>query len=76
MKALVFDVDINEIVHLIGAARENKEAYVGEQSPLKMLDVPDARVAPATPDHILVRFSHQFDAAALVASSCPAFAVS
>ena len=44
MKALVFDVDVNDIMHLIGAARENKEAYVGEHSPLKLLDVPQATV--------------------------------
>src|SRR5262249_45446622 len=53
MKALVFDVDINEIIHLIGEARENKEAYVGEHSPLKLVDVPDAKVM--FPDWVVIK---------------------
>ena len=44
MKALVFDVDVNEIVQLIQEARENKEAYLGEHSLLRLVDVPDLQV--------------------------------
>jgi threonine dehydrogenase-like Zn-dependent dehydrogenase len=44
MKALVFDVDVNEIIHLIREAKENKEAYLGEHSPIRLRDVPDATV--------------------------------
>jgi threonine dehydrogenase-like Zn-dependent dehydrogenase len=53
MKALVFDVDVNEIIHLIQDARENKEAYVGEHSPLKLVDVPDATVM--FPDWVVIK---------------------
>ena len=53
MKALVFDVNVNEIIHLIQAARENKEAYVGEHSPLRLVDVPDLQVP--FPDWVLIK---------------------
>src|SRR5262245_23178012 len=53
MKALVFDVNINEIIHLIQEARENKEAYLGEHSPLRLTDVPDAQVL--FPDWVLIK---------------------
>ena len=32
MKALVYDVKPEEIIHLIQEARESKEAYLGEHS--------------------------------------------
>lgn len=40
MKALVFDVNVNEIVQLIQEARANKEAYLGEHSLLRLVDTP------------------------------------
>ena len=42
MKALVFDVNVEEIIHLIQEARENKEAYLGEHSPISLQEIPDA----------------------------------
>src|SRR5512143_520156 len=53
MKALVFDVDVNEIVQLIQEARENKEAYLGEHSLLRLVDVPDLQVP--FPDWLLIK---------------------
>jgi threonine dehydrogenase-like Zn-dependent dehydrogenase len=53
MKALVFDVDPNEIIHLIQDARESKEAYLGEHSLLRLVDVPDAKVL--FPDWVLIQ---------------------
>jgi threonine dehydrogenase-like Zn-dependent dehydrogenase len=44
MKALVFDVDPLEIIHLIQEARENKAAYLGEHSLLRLADVAEPRV--------------------------------
>jgi len=53
MKALVFDVDVNEIVQLIQEARENKEAYLGEHALLRLVEVPDLRVP--FPDWVLIK---------------------
>ena len=56
MKALVFDVDIEEIIHLIQEIqenRENKEAYLGEHSPISMREVPDAAVQ--FPDWLVIK---------------------
>jgi len=53
MKALVFDVDLNAIMHLIGESRENKEAYLGEHSLLRMLEVPELTVP--FPDWVLIK---------------------
>jgi threonine dehydrogenase-like Zn-dependent dehydrogenase len=53
MKALVFDVDPAEIMHLIQDARESKEAYLGEHALLRLEEVPDARVP--FPDWVLIR---------------------
>ena len=53
MKALVFDVDPMEIIHLIQDARDSKEAYLGEHSLLRLEEVPDARVP--FPDWVLIR---------------------
>jgi threonine dehydrogenase-like Zn-dependent dehydrogenase len=53
MKALVFDVNVEEIIHLIQEAREDKEAYLGTHSPIALRDVPDARVQ--FPDWVLIR---------------------
>ena len=38
MKALVYDVKAEEIIHLIQEARESKEAYLGQHSPLSMAE--------------------------------------
>jgi threonine dehydrogenase-like Zn-dependent dehydrogenase len=53
VKALVFDVNPQEIIHLIQESRENKEAYLGEHSLLRLEEVPDARVP--FPDWVLIR---------------------
>jgi threonine dehydrogenase-like Zn-dependent dehydrogenase len=53
MKALVFDVNPLEIIHLIQEARDSKEAYLGEHSLLRLEEVPDAIVP--FPDWILIR---------------------
>jgi len=53
MKALVYDVKAEEIIHLIQDAREDKEAYLGEHSPLSLRDVPDAGVL--FPDWVLIK---------------------
>ncbi len=53
MKALVFDVNVNEIVHLIQESREDKEAYVGEHSLLRLVEVPDLQVP--FPDWLLIK---------------------
>jgi len=53
MKALVYDVKAEEIIHLIQEAREDKEAYLGQHSPLSLRDVPDAGVL--FPDWVLIK---------------------
>src|SRR5262245_20775675 len=53
MKALVFDVNVDEVIHLIQDARENKEAYLGAHSPLRLTEVPDARVL--FPDWVVIK---------------------
>ena len=53
MKALVFDVNIEEIIHLIQEARDNKEAYLGEHSPIALQEIPDARVQ--FPDWLVIK---------------------
>ena len=53
MKALVFDVDVNEVVHLIQEARESKDAYLGAHSPLKLQEIPDAKVL--FPDWVVIK---------------------
>jgi threonine dehydrogenase-like Zn-dependent dehydrogenase len=53
MKALVFDVNIDEIIHLIQEARENKEAYLGAHSPISLREIPDPRVP--FPDWVLIK---------------------
>lgn len=52
MKALVFDVKIDEITKLIQDTQETKEAYLGENSLIQMQEVPDA-VVPF-PDWVLL----------------------
>jgi threonine dehydrogenase-like Zn-dependent dehydrogenase len=54
VKALVFDVDPQEIIHLIQEARENKEAYLGEHALLTLRDVPDID-KPPFPDWVVIR---------------------
>ncbi|MDG2305113.1 MAG: alcohol dehydrogenase catalytic domain-containing protein [Candidatus Binatia bacterium] len=44
MKALVFDVKIEEITQLIQETQADKEAYLGEHSPISLEEVPDASV--------------------------------
>ena len=53
MKALVFDVDPNEIIHLIQEARDSKEAYLGEHALLRLEEVADAKVP--FPDWVLIK---------------------
>jgi len=53
MKALVFDIDPAEIIHLIQEARGSKEAYLGEHSLLQLEEVPDAKVP--FPDWVLIK---------------------
>jgi threonine dehydrogenase-like Zn-dependent dehydrogenase len=53
MKALVFDVDVNAVVQLIQQARESKEAFLGEHSPLKLREIPDATVL--FPDWVVIK---------------------
>ncbi len=53
MQALVYDVKAEEIIHLIQHAREDKAAYLGEHSPLRLSDVPDPQVP--FPDWVLIK---------------------
>ncbi|MFQ5665486.1 MAG: zinc-binding dehydrogenase [Candidatus Binatia bacterium] len=53
MKALVFDVKVDEVIHLIQEARENKEAYLGAHSPITLTDIPDPEVP--FPDWVLLK---------------------
>lgn len=53
MKALVFDVDIEEIIHLIQEAHDDKEAYLGQHSPIVLQEIPDARVQ--FPDWLVIQ---------------------
>lgn len=53
MKALVYDVKAEEIIHLIQHAREDKDAYLGQHSPLALSEVPDPHVP--YPDWVLIR---------------------
>jgi hypothetical protein len=43
MKALVYDVKTEEIIHLIQEAREDKAAYLGQHSPLSLTEIPTRR---------------------------------
>ncbi len=53
MKALVFDVNPAEIIHLIQEARDSKEAYLGDHSLIRLEEVPDA--TPPFPDWVVIR---------------------
>jgi threonine dehydrogenase-like Zn-dependent dehydrogenase len=53
MKALVFDVNVEEVIHLLQEASESKEAYLGTHSPIKLVDVPDLEVP--FPDWVLLQ---------------------
>ncbi|HZR82998.1 MAG TPA: alcohol dehydrogenase catalytic domain-containing protein [Candidatus Binatia bacterium] len=54
MKALVYDVNAEDIIHLIQEASSSKEAFLGEHSPLRLRDVPDL-AAPPFDDWVLIR---------------------
>jgi threonine dehydrogenase-like Zn-dependent dehydrogenase len=54
VKGLVYDVKAEEIIHLIQHAREDKEAYLGEHSPLSLQEIPDLD-APPFPDWVVIR---------------------
>lgn len=41
MRALVFDIDPDEIIQLIQEAQKDKAAYLGAHSPISLQDVPD-----------------------------------
>jgi len=51
--ALVFDVDVEAIIHLIQDVQRDKAAYLGAHSPLSLREVPDARVQ--FPDWLVIR---------------------
>jgi threonine dehydrogenase-like Zn-dependent dehydrogenase len=53
MQALVFDVNVEEIIHLIQDVSQSKEAYLGAHSPLTMREIPDAVVQ--FPDWLVIR---------------------
>jgi len=53
VKALVFDVDPSEIIHLIQEARDSKEAYLGEHALLRLEEVPQPSVP--FPDWVLLQ---------------------
>ena len=53
MKALVYDVKAEEIIHLIQESREDKAAYLGEHSPLSLTEVGEPRVP--FPDWVLIK---------------------
>jgi threonine dehydrogenase-like Zn-dependent dehydrogenase len=53
VQALVFDVNIEEIIHLIQEARDSKEAYLGQHSPISLREIPDARVQ--FPDWLVIK---------------------
>ncbi len=53
MQALVYDVNPEEIIHLIQEAHESKEAYLGEHSPLRLEEVADPDVP--FPDWVLIQ---------------------
>jgi threonine dehydrogenase-like Zn-dependent dehydrogenase len=53
VKALVFDVNVEEIMHLIQDAHQDKEAYLGQHSPLSMQEIPDAQVQ--FPDWLVIK---------------------
>ncbi len=52
MRALVFDVKPEEIIHLIQETKENKAAYLGEHSPLSLEEIPEPEVP--FPDWVLL----------------------
>ena len=53
MKALVYDVQVEDIIALIQDASRSKEAFLGRHSPLHLRDVPDAVVQ--FPDWLVIR---------------------
>lgn len=53
MKALVYDVKADDIIHLIQESAESKEAFLGEHSPIRLQDIPDPEVR--FPDWVLIR---------------------
>ena len=50
---MVFDVNVEEIIHLIQDVHETKEAYLGEHSPISMQEIPDAAVK--FPDWLVIQ---------------------
>jgi threonine dehydrogenase-like Zn-dependent dehydrogenase len=53
MKALVFDIDVAEVIELFQAAQQDKEAYLGQHSTIRLRDVPAARVQ--FPDWLVIQ---------------------
>jgi threonine dehydrogenase-like Zn-dependent dehydrogenase len=53
MKAVVFDVNVDEIVHLIQDAQADKGAYLGDHSPIRLAEIPDPTVP--FPDWVLIK---------------------
>ncbi|MFQ5515800.1 MAG: zinc-binding dehydrogenase [Myxococcota bacterium] len=52
MKALVYDVNVEDLIHLMQQAREDKKAYLGEHSLIRLREVPDPKVP--FPDWLLI----------------------
>ena len=53
MKALVFNVNVDEIIQLIQDTKEDKEAYLGEHSPIGLAEIPDVEIP--FPDWVLIK---------------------
>ena len=53
MKALVYDVRVDEIMHLIQEAHQDDEAYLGKHSPITLTEVPEPKVP--FPDWVLIK---------------------
>ena len=53
MKALVFDVKLEDVIHLLQHAKQDRAAYLGEHSLIRLAEVPEPRVP--FPDWVLIR---------------------
>ena len=53
MKALVYDVKVDDIIQLLQHAKEDREAYLGEHALIRLSDVPELQVP--FPDWLLIQ---------------------
>src|SRR5262245_52866088 len=53
MKALVFDVRIEDVMQLMQESRADDVAYLGTHSPIRLTDIPDAQVL--FPDWVVIK---------------------